>query len=117
MTKKWETGNAVEAGKDTRGWILGHFIDPAHGVRSTADLEIKWATHPVGDKRAQWTEDERRTTLVILISGRFTVELERATVTLARQGDYVTWGPGIEHAWQAEENSVVLTVRWPSLSG
>src|SRR4051812_26114227 len=115
MTKTWETGNAVEAGRDTRGWLMGHFIDAAHGTRSTDALEVKWGVHPAGDKRAQWTEDEQRTTLVILISGRFTVELEGESVALAQQGDYLTWGPGIEHSWRAEDASVVLTVRWPSL--
>src|SRR2546427_161524 len=34
---------------------------------------------------------------------------------LERPGDYVVWGPGIDHIWQAEADSVVITVRWPSL--
>jgi hypothetical protein len=38
------------------------------------------------------------------------------SVTLTRQGDYVTWGPGIAILWQAESDSVVITVRWPSAS-
>ncbi|SOD71201.1 hypothetical protein SAMN05892883_0766 [Jatrophihabitans sp. GAS493] len=38
------------------------------------------------------------------------------STTLARQGDYATWGPGIDHSWQAEEDTVVVTVRWPSLA-
>jgi hypothetical protein len=37
-------------------------------------------------------------------------------VLLARQGDYAMWGPGIDHHWSADEESVVLTVRWPSLA-
>jgi hypothetical protein len=24
------------------------------------------------------------------------------------------WGPGVDHSWEALEDSVVLTVRWPS---
>jgi quercetin dioxygenase-like cupin family protein len=38
-------------------------------------------------------------------------------VLLERQGDYVVWGPGVDHSWRAEEESVVLTVRWPSVAG
>ena len=38
----WRHGNAVADSKDTRGWILGHFIDPIEGgVRSTKDLEVE----------------------------------------------------------------------------
>lgn len=36
---------------------------------------------------------------------------------LAEQGDYVVWGKGVDHSWYAEEGSVVLTVRWPSVPG
>ncbi|WP_374005171.1 hypothetical protein [Streptomyces ipomoeae] len=36
---------------------------------------------------------------------------------LERQGDYVVWGRGVDHSWVAEEESVVLTVRWPSVPG
>ncbi len=27
----------------------------------------------------------------------------------------IVWGPGIDHCWQAEADSVVITVRWPSI--
>jgi hypothetical protein len=27
------------------------------------------------------------------------------------------WGEGVDHSWHAEEESVVLTVRWPSVPG
>jgi hypothetical protein len=35
---------------------------------------------------------------------------------LARQGDYVVFH-GVSHSWHAEEASVVLAVRWPSVPG
>jgi hypothetical protein len=25
------------------------------------------------------------------------------------------WGAGTDHSWRAEEDSVVITVRWPSV--
>jgi hypothetical protein len=114
MTGNWHSGNAAEDGRDTRGWILGHFIDPSKGVRSSKDVEIKWGIHPAGEKRPEWTADDQRTTLVLLVEGNFRIDLTEASVTLEKQGDYATWGRGIDHSWQALSNSVVITVRWPS---
>jgi hypothetical protein len=110
----WYSGNAADDGSKNRGWLLGHFMDPAEGVRSTRDVEVKWGVHPAGEQRAGWTTDDQRTTLVLLVTGRFRVELSEGSVTLARQGDYAVWGPGIDHSWHAEADSVVVTVRWPS---
>ena len=111
----WYTGNAADESDQYRGWLVGHFIDPANGgVRKTDALEVKWGIHPAGQKRPEWTEGEDRSTLVIMVSGRFRVDLSSDSVTLTRQGDYVTWGPGIDHSWQAESDSIVITVRWPS---
>jgi len=110
----WYHGNAADDGQDTRGWIVGHFLDPSDGVRSTRDVEVKWGIHPAGDKRPEWTTDDQRTTMVLLIEGHFIVHLTSDSVKLNRQGDYAVWGPGIDHSWEAEEHSIVLTVRWPS---
>ena len=116
MSDNWHSGNATDESTDYRGWLVGHFIEPTHGaVRRTTNLEVKWGIHPAGQQRAEWTEGEERSTLVILVSGKFHVDLSVGSVTLARQGDYLTWGPGIEHSWQAEDDSVVITVRWPSI--
>jgi quercetin dioxygenase-like cupin family protein len=60
---------------------------------------------------------EHRTALLVLISGRFRVELPDRSVLLERPGDYVVWGHGVDHTWWADEESVVLTVRWPSVPG
>lgn len=114
MSGNWHAGNAEDDGRDTRGWILGHFIDPSQGVRSSKDVEIKWGIHPTGDKRAAWTADDERTTLVLLVQGTFRVDLTESSVTLEKQGDYLAWGPGIDHSWEALADSVVMTVRWPS---
>jgi hypothetical protein len=46
MSFKWTHGNAVEDGRETRGWLLGHFIDQAEGVRSSKDVEVKGASTP-----------------------------------------------------------------------
>jgi quercetin dioxygenase-like cupin family protein len=114
MSAKWYSGNAAEDGRDTRGWLLGHFIDPAEGVRSSKDVEVKWGIHPAGDERSEWTSDDQRTTLVLLVQGTFQIDLTEASITLTRQGDYAMWGPGIDHSWRAISESTVVTIRWPS---
>ncbi|WP_328498800.1 signal peptidase I [Streptomyces sp. NBC_00414] len=107
------------AGKDAaldRGWLLGHFKE--HGdPRHSEAVEVKWGVHPRGEERAQWVEGEVRTALLVLISGRFRMEFPGRSVLLEEQGDYVVWGQGVDHSWVAEDESVVLTVRWPSVSG
>ncbi|WP_231640709.1 hypothetical protein [Nocardiopsis sp. NRRL B-16309] len=72
---------------------------------------------PRGDERARRVTGEEHTALLVLVSSRFRVDLPDRSVTLAEQGDYVVWGNGVDHSWHAEEESVVLTVRWPSVPG
>ncbi|GIE99597.1 signal peptidase I [Paractinoplanes rishiriensis] len=109
-------GNAdVDAPKE-RGWLLGYFL-PTEDPRHSPDVEIKWGRHPAGDRRARWVHGEHRTALLILISGNFHMEFPERTVVLATPGDYVLWGAGDDHSWFAEEESLVMTVRWPSVPG
>lgn len=114
MSFNWRSGDAAEDSRETRGWLLGHFINPSEGVRSSKDVEVKWGIHPSGDKRAGWTAGEQRTTIVLLVQGIFRIDLTGASITLRKLGDYVVWGPGIDHSWEALADSIVLTVRWPS---
>ncbi|MFF4275888.1 signal peptidase I [Streptomyces sp. NPDC001536] len=116
MADNWYTGNAGADADQHRGWLLGHFIDPAKSaVRQTGALEVKWGIHPAGEQRPDWVGDDQRTAMLLLVSGKFRLDLSVGSVTLEKQGDYVVWGPGIDHSWQAEEDSVVVTVRWPSI--
>jgi hypothetical protein len=115
VTDTWYTGNANDDADKHRGWLLGHFISPPDGVRTTDALEVKWGIHPAGQQRADWTVGEQRTTLLLLVSGRFRLDSSLSSVTLQRQGDYAVWGPGVDHAWEAEADSIVITVRWPSI--
>ena len=116
VTANWQHGNAAEDTKSTRGWLLGHFIDPSEGPRSTKDLEVKWGVHPAGDQRPEWTADDQRTTLLLLVEGEFRIDLTEGSKVLSEQGDYAVWGPGIDHSWEALSDSIVITVRWPSAS-
>jgi quercetin dioxygenase-like cupin family protein len=115
VTTNWQYGNAAEDSVPNRGWLLGHFVDPnVGGIRSNKDVEVKWGVHPTGDKRPEWTSDDQRTTLVLLVQGEFRLDLSEGSKVLTKQGDYAMWGPGIDHSWEALADSVVITVRWPS---
>ncbi|WP_106401599.1 cupin domain-containing protein [Actinocorallia populi] len=116
MTDDIYVGNANIDAPEERGWLLGHFM-PEGDARHSTDVEIKWGVHPPGDTRAAWVHGEHRTALLVLISGRFRMEFPGRDVVLSKQGDYVVWGRGVDHSWYAEEESVVLTVRWPSIPG
>lgn len=110
-----QTGNALIDSKDTRGWIVGSFIEEKFGLRQTSDVEIKWGVHPAGSSRDEWVTGETRTSIGILISGSFEIEFRDQTVSFDKPGDYVMWGPGTDHKWRASSDCVWLTVRWPSM--
>ncbi|GIM91353.1 signal peptidase I [Paractinoplanes toevensis] len=99
-----------------RGWLVGHFLPPGDARHST-EVEIKWGRHEAGERRAQWVRGEHRTAVLVLISGRFQMIFPERTVVLSEPGDYVLWGAGDDHSWFAEQESVVLTCRWPSVPG
>ena len=109
-----QTGNAQLDGSDTRGWFIGDFLPPECGLRRSEAVEIKWGTHPAGEARTEWVTSETRTTVGILISGKFALEFRNKSITLVEPGDYVMWGSGIDHKWQAITDCIFLTVRWPS---
>ncbi|GAB4237452.1 MAG: hypothetical protein Kow00121_64510 [Elainellaceae cyanobacterium] len=107
-------GNALTDGKEYRGWFMGHFVSPEADPRSTSAIEVKWVCHQQGDRRDTWTTGTKATSLSILVSGRFRLDFAERSVLLAQQGDYVLWTPRVEHSWEAEADSVILTVRFPS---
>src|SRR5689334_18181173 len=109
-------GNASADGAGgTRGWFVGHFIMPPASPRHTETVEVKWGVHPSGDVRPTVSTGLAATTLSILVSGAFLLSFPDREIRLSRPGDYVLFPPGVTHAWVAEDDSVVVTVRWPSL--
>lgn len=110
----WHVGNAAEDSSDYRGWFVGHFIG-GDDLRCSEDVEIKWGVHPAGDRRASWQGEEHRTTVLLLVSGRFRIDLSDTSTVLERQGDYAMWGAGVGHSWEALDDSIVITIRWPSI--
>jgi hypothetical protein len=115
VTEAIYVGNAGEDAPANRGWLLGHF-KPPDDARHSDEVEIKWAVHAEGDRRADWVVAEQRSALILLVSGRFRVDLPGRSALLAEQGDYVVFR-GVSHSWEAEEASVVVAVRWPSIPG
>ena len=113
-------GNAVADGPAHRGWLIGRFIDE-DAFRQTHDVEVKWGVHKNGDANQGFAADQVARTMSVLIRGRFRLTFRRngATedVVLSKEGDYAVWLPGVEHTWIAEADgeTVILTVRWPSL--
>lgn len=108
-----QSGNA--ATDAVRGWFIGSFIDEKLGLRHSDDVELKWGIHTAGEERADWVTGETRTAVCILISGKFEIVFRDRTVIMSKPGDFVMWGKGDDHKWRILEDSVVLTVRWPSI--
>lgn len=107
-------GNAADAAMNTRGWFVGHFMPGADNPLRTSDVELKWFTHFKGETRPEWSPPSAVRTLNILIRGRFVLLFPDQEVLLQREGDYVMFGPNVAHSFRSEEESLVLTVRWPS---
>lgn len=120
----WHSGNALAESDENRSWLVGHF-KPADDIRFTEDIEVKFSAHAAGDSRPEWAPGDRRRTLVLLAAGRHGVRLALEghgnggqggpTYLLAEPGDYVVFGPGVAHSHWTEEDSTVITVRWPSI--
>jgi quercetin dioxygenase-like cupin family protein len=107
-------GNAADAARDTRGWFLGHFMPGADNPLRTGDVEVKWYTHAQGETREQWAPPNQVRTLNVLIRGKFVLCFPDQEVSLEREGDFVLFGPGVAHSFRSVEESLVLTIRWPS---
>lgn len=111
-------GNANEAAKNTRGWFLGHFMGQfgEETPLKTEALEVKWYTHAKGETRAEWAPGNPVKTLNILIRGHFVLLFPDQEVSLEQEGDFVLFGPDMPHSFRSVEESLVLTVRWPSVA-
>ena len=109
------SGNVSIASKDTRGWFMGHFMPGAANPLRTEDLELKWYTHAKGETRPEWAPGNPVKTLNVLIRGRFILLFPDQEVVLEKEGDFVLFGPDTPHSFRSEEESLVLTIRWPSV--
>ena len=109
--------NAIIDGKENFGWFIGHFIKPENSPRSTNAIEVKWASYVAGDKRTNWSQNVTATTISVLFRGRFHVIFSDKEYIMTKEGDYVLTPPGVTHSWYAEQDTIILTIRWPSSPG
>ena len=110
------TGNAALDAEPFRSWFIGSFIPAELGPRSTRSVEVKWGVHRLGESRAGWGASDQATSLSVLVRGCIHLFFEDgAEALLDEPGDYALWPAGLAHRWDIErEDTVVLTVRWPS---
>ena len=106
---------------DNNGWFIGFFVsdDP---YRQSNDIEVKWKQHQPSSEKKKFVSNHSAKSMCILIKGSFRLDFKRdgliEEVTLTEPGDYVIWLPNVEHCGYAQqEDTVVLTLRWPSLYG
>ena len=110
-------GNAIVDGR--RGWFIGHFFAPESGLRHQSELEVKWGQHRRGERRAGFSKSRCGATIAVLVSGSFRVEMKlddrREKIHLRNAGDYLVIGPEVPHSWEALEDSLVISIRFPSV--
>ena len=112
-------GNAALDQMGGTGWFIGQFIPAELGLRHQTVVELKWGIHQHGERRLNPWAQGHGTTIAILLRGALRVEFHSSptshTVTLEREGDYVVYGPTVVHSWEAIGETLVLTVRFPSV--
>jgi hypothetical protein len=112
-------GNAAADQVRGSGWFVGQFVPLELGLRHQTDVEIKWGMHPDGDKRSQSWANGNGTTVSVLIRGTLQISFYSGEtpriVTLAKEGDYVVYGPEVVHSWEAVGETLVLSIRFPSI--
>ncbi len=103
---------------ERRGWFIGHFMEP-ESVFKRDDFEVKWGVHPKGEKKSSVASNMVAKTVAILVRGKFSVTFpdEKEEIILSKEGDSVFFDSKINHFSEALEDSVVLTIRWPSKAG
>jgi hypothetical protein len=102
---------------EKRGWFIGNFITKNKNFKSN-DFEVRWGNHFKGEKKQGIVANKSAKTLSILISGKFLLKFPKNNkeIVLSKVGDYSFWDSGIYHSSEALEDSIVLTIRWPSVS-
>lgn len=110
-------GNAYVDGASHHGWFIGHFLEQVHELRSTHMVEVKWSAHQAREEKPLWGVNEHATTLCLLVKGNVRITFPGEECILSHEGDYVIWPAGMAHRWVVTEDTLVLTMRWPSTPG
>ena len=117
--KPFYFGNAKADQVRGSGWFVGQFVPAELGLRRQTDVELKWGIHPDGERRSRPWANQNATTISVLIEGclrvTFHIDGTQQEVTLQTKGDYVAFGPEVVHSWEAVGDTIVLSVRFPSV--
>jgi hypothetical protein len=124
-------GNANLDGAPFNGWLVGSLekwcaengvaYDPGQmGLRDTGQVEIKWGLHPKGQLRpGGWSQPSDKVSISFLVRGDFLLRFRppedparEVAHRLQTEGEYLIWREDVEHTWQAQQDSIILTVRW-----
>jgi hypothetical protein len=112
-------GNAASDRVGGTGWFIGQFVAATSGLRHQTAVEVKWGVHPDGEKRISPWAQGYATTIAILVRGALRVEFHTGptpqVITMQKEGDYVIYGPEVVHSWEAIGDTVVVTLRFPSV--
>lgn len=103
---------------ERRGWFFGQFVE-AGDLFNDSRVEIKWGVHAKGTVFPEVKASGNAKSISILIDGHVRIHFpdDGTTVELARRGDAVCWAPGVFHSSEVLEDSIVMTIRTPSLEG
>lgn len=116
----FHTGNATLDSVRGTGWFVGQFVPPSSGLRHQTGVELKWGIHKRGESRPGGFSSHSTTTISLLIDGVLVTTLRIGetsySITMRVPGDYVIYGPSVSHNWEALADSIVLSVRFPSIS-
>ena len=119
IKKPFYFGNAKADQVRGSGWFVGQFVPAELGLRHQTDVELKWGIHPDGERRSHAWATQNATTISVLIEGSlkvtFHIDGTQQEVRLQTKGDYVAFGPEVVHSWEAVGDTIVLSVRFPSV--
>lgn len=113
------TGNLDKYFKDNsdrHGWLIGNFIEE-DSLFHNDDFEVRWANHKKGEKKDPPAMNNTAKTISILIKGKMLLKFpfEKKEIILSKPGDYASWKEKVYHGSEMLEDSIVLTIRWPSI--
>lgn len=112
-------GHAAADQIKSSGWFIGQFVPGDLGLRRQTDVELKWGVHADGETRESPHATGVSTTICVLVKGALeltlAVEGRQHVVRLRQPGDYAIYGRNVVHGWRAIGETIVLTVRFPSV--
>ena len=115
METHLEFGNLYTKPEVKQHWVIGHFIDPSTPFYEK-NFSLKWSKLKKGESRTEPAFTAEAKTFDILVYGKHRVNFPdlNKSVLLNKEGDYVYFAPGVAHTWESLEDSLIVSLRWPS---